>query len=167
MDKKRVLRQTDHLTRPPRLEGKIKEAMMQPMRKSKRKTSKSSASRGGLALKMGEKSMQSISLVQKRVEKLVAGLRSLAGPEHSSTLKCEIEIAKTTRHHRHGNVFRAEVNFSIAGKLFRAVALGETPSAALDIVHGKIKKELIRVKHKMRSRARREGAYIKKSVLLR
>ena len=34
--KKRFLRQLDHLTRPPRMEGVVKEAMMQPVRKKKR-----------------------------------------------------------------------------------------------------------------------------------
>jgi len=37
LDKKRLLREHDHLTRPPRLEGKVKEAMMQPVKKPKRK----------------------------------------------------------------------------------------------------------------------------------
>ena len=35
IDKKRLLREQDHLTRPPRLEGTVKEAMMQPVRKKK------------------------------------------------------------------------------------------------------------------------------------
>ncbi len=34
-DKKRILRQQTHLTRPPRMEGVVKEAMMQPVRKKK------------------------------------------------------------------------------------------------------------------------------------
>jgi hypothetical protein len=36
-DKKKLIREQDHLTRPPRLEGKVKEAMMQPVRKPKKK----------------------------------------------------------------------------------------------------------------------------------
>jgi len=39
IDKKKLLREQDHLTRPPRLEGVVKEAMMQPIRK-KRKNKK-------------------------------------------------------------------------------------------------------------------------------
>jgi hypothetical protein len=35
MDKKKVLREQDHLTRPPRLEGKAKNAAMNPVRKKK------------------------------------------------------------------------------------------------------------------------------------
>lgn len=36
-DKKKLLREQDHLTRPPRLEGKVKNAMMNPVRKPKKK----------------------------------------------------------------------------------------------------------------------------------
>jgi hypothetical protein len=36
LDKKKLLREADHLTRPPRLEGAVKEAMMQPKRKKKK-----------------------------------------------------------------------------------------------------------------------------------
>jgi len=33
---KREIRHAMHLTRPPRMEGKVKEAMMQPVRKKKK-----------------------------------------------------------------------------------------------------------------------------------
>jgi hypothetical protein len=36
LDKKRLLREQDHLTRSPRLEGAVKEAMMQTVRKKKK-----------------------------------------------------------------------------------------------------------------------------------
>lgn len=35
INKKKLLRETDHLTRPPRLEGKAKNAGMNPIRKKK------------------------------------------------------------------------------------------------------------------------------------
>ncbi len=34
-DKKKRIREEDHLTRPPRLEGKTKNAMMNPVKKEK------------------------------------------------------------------------------------------------------------------------------------
>jgi len=37
-DKKKLLREQDRLTRPPRLEGGVKEGMMQPVRKQKAST---------------------------------------------------------------------------------------------------------------------------------
>ena len=36
MDRRRMLRKTDRLTRPPRLEGKVKNAAMNPVRKRKK-----------------------------------------------------------------------------------------------------------------------------------
>jgi hypothetical protein len=35
VDKKRLIRQVDHLTRPARLEGVVKNAMSKPVRKQK------------------------------------------------------------------------------------------------------------------------------------
>ena len=37
IDKKKHLREMDHLTRPPRLEGRVKNSMMNPIRKKKQK----------------------------------------------------------------------------------------------------------------------------------
>ena len=42
MDKKKFMRETTHLTRPPRMEGVVKEGMMQPARKRKLSTSSTS-----------------------------------------------------------------------------------------------------------------------------
>jgi hypothetical protein len=37
IDKKKILRQKGHLTRPPRLEGKVKNAKMNPVKKPNHK----------------------------------------------------------------------------------------------------------------------------------
>jgi hypothetical protein len=36
VDKKRFLRESNHLTRPPRLEGAVKNRMMNPIKKKKK-----------------------------------------------------------------------------------------------------------------------------------
>ena len=36
VDKKKLLREMDHLTRPPRMEGRAKNKAMNPVRKSKK-----------------------------------------------------------------------------------------------------------------------------------
>lgn len=43
LDRKRLLREQGHLTRPPRMEGKVKEAMMQPTKKKRRNKNSKSA----------------------------------------------------------------------------------------------------------------------------
>jgi len=37
INKKKLLRQTNHLTTPPRMEGKVKNAQMNPIKKKRKK----------------------------------------------------------------------------------------------------------------------------------
>lgn len=104
------------------------------------------------------------SLVRERIEKICARLEKVAHISDPDALECDIEVEKTTAHHRHGNVLRAEINFFVAGKYFRAVARNETIAAALDAAYDEIKREVAHWKHKEQSKVRREGARIKDSV---
>lgn len=77
------------------------------------------------------------------------------------TLRCSIELGKTTEHHHSGRVYRAEVNLHTAGKQFRATATEESFEAALDSVKEELKKELRRAKGRERSFLHRGGAKLK------
>lgn len=100
--------------------------------------------------------------VHDRIEKICARLEKLANAFDPDSLECDIEVGKITRHHRKGNIYRAEIHFAAAGKYFRAVAEGETETAALDVAHDEIKHAFVHSKHKKQSVARRSGARIKK-----
>ncbi|OGG72794.1 ribosomal subunit interface protein [Candidatus Kaiserbacteria bacterium RIFCSPLOWO2_01_FULL_53_17] len=100
--------------------------------------------------------------VRERIERICARLEKLANNPDPDALQSDIEVAKVTRHHRKGNVYSAEINFTAAGKYFRAVAEGETAVAALDEAHDEIKHELVHWKHKTQSTVRREGARFKR-----
>lgn len=99
--------------------------------------------------------------VRERIDKICERLERLANIPDSEALECDVEVEKMTAHHRKGNVYRAEVNFTAAGRYFRAVAEGETVTAALDLAHDEIKHEFVHSKHKTQSRMRREGARMK------
>ncbi|MDO8183384.1 MAG: ribosome-associated translation inhibitor RaiA [bacterium] len=58
----------------------------------------------------------------------------------ASENRAEVEIGKTTEHHRHGEVFKAEINLHTNGKHFYAMATTEDLYASLD----KVKDEMIR-----------------------
>ena len=47
--------------------------------------------------------------------------------------KIEVDLGKTTNHHRHGDLFRAEFNVFISGKLTRVEAVSEDLYSAIDI----------------------------------
>ena len=52
----------------------------------------------------------------------------------------QVEVAKTTDHHKHGEVFKAEINLCSDGRLFTARVTTEDLYAALD----EVKDELVR-----------------------
>lgn len=46
--------------------------------------------------------------------------------------KIEVEVAKTTNHHHHGDIFKAEININIKGKFHRAVSQKADLYSAID-----------------------------------
>ena len=66
-----------------------------------------------------------------------------------------VEIARSTKHHRHGDVFYAEVTFDLDGKTVRAEATESDIRLAIDSVKEKIKKEVRRYKDKLITAQRR------------
>lgn len=80
------------------------------------------------------------------------------------SVKCDVEIGKTTGRHNSGNIFRAEINVLIGKNLFRAVAEEESIYAAIDIVKDEITKRLKRNKEKRFVLFKRGGERIKKAL---
>jgi len=66
-----------------------------------------------------------------------------------------VEIARSTKHHRHGDVFYAEATFDLDGKTVRAEATEPDIRLAIDSVKEKIKKEVRRYKDKLITTQRR------------
>ena len=89
----------------------------------------------------------------KRLGSLERFLKSF---EKNSEITMFTEIARSTKHHRKGDVFYAEAMFQTNGKLIRAEATGPDIRLALDEVKEKLKKEIRRYKDK-RIEARREN----------
>jgi len=89
----------------------------------------------------------------KRLGSLERFLKSF---EKSGEITMFVEIARSTKHHRKGNVFYAEAMFQTDGKVMRAEATGPDIRLALDEVKEKLKKEIRRYKDK-RIEARRQA----------
>ena len=75
-----------------------------------------------------------------------------------------IEVAKTTNHHKNGELFRAEFTVHIGGKSFRAESQQEDLYAALDIATEEMIEELKSFKDKKISFIKRGGAKIKSLI---
>lgn len=66
--------------------------------------------------------------------------------EDQSDIKTEIEIARTTNHHRHGDVFYAEANLHVPRKILRAEHSDADIHTAIDIIKNKLHQEIIKYK---------------------
>ena len=62
-----------------------------------------------------------------------------------------IEVGRTTRHHKSGDIFRAEIRVNVSGEEYYAVAETEDLYASID----KVKDEIIRELTSQRKRAKR------------
>ncbi len=75
---------------------------------------------------------------------------------------CEVEIGKTTRHHKSGDVFKAEVNLIEPGsKQVYAVVEEEDLYAAIEFVRDEVEREIISNKEKRSTLVRKGGALVK------
>jgi len=78
---------------------------------------------------------------------------------------CEVELGKTTNHHKSGDIFKAEINIVTPGKnQFYAMAEESDLYAAIDVVRDNIEREIISKKTKRETLFRR-GAMRFKSIL--
>jgi ribosomal subunit interface protein len=90
--------------------------------------------------------------IKEYAKKRIAALsRLLLRFEEEKEVVVFVELARTTRHHRKGNVFYAEGSIDVPGKSMRATFTGPDIHVAIDKVEEKLKKELRRYKGKVLS----------------
>ena len=94
-------------------------------------------------------------------EKLDGLDKLLAGDE---SVFIDVELGKTTRHHKQGEVFRAEMNLRTAGRSFRSEAVAEDLYAAIDEVKDELSSEVKRYRKKQGTLMRRGGRLMKDFV---
>lgn len=87
--------------------------------------------------------------VYRRVNSLEKNLRNFLG---NRIIAIFVEIARTTKHHRHGNVFYAEGMLTLPGKTIRATHTDIDIYAAIDGMKEKLKAEIRKYKEKVGSK---------------
>lgn len=81
------------------------------------------------------------------VEERIGGLEKYIGRfEEEGEATARVELARTTQHHRHGDVFNAEVNLQLGGDIIRAARDGEDMYATIDAVKDILKLEIQKFK---------------------
>lgn len=82
--------------------------------------------------------------------------------KESGELIFDIELERTTEHHRSGDVFRCEINFTADGARMRSEATKDDLYAAIDEAKDEMSRELRKTKNKHITLLRRGGAAIKR-----
>lgn len=95
-------------------------------------------------------------------DKLVRPIEKLLKRDKDEEVILDIEVELTTRHHKKGNIWRAETNLAIGGALLRAEHFGEDPHEAIDLLEEEIIRELKNFKGKNQTIARRSARLLKK-----
>lgn len=90
-------------------------------------------------------------------------LEKFIDAKDESTL-CDVELGKSSNHHKNGDIFRTEINLHIKGKSLRAVAEESDLFASIDIAKDEMVRELQSNKDKRISSIRRGGAKMKAFV---
>ena len=94
------------------------------------------------------------------VDKVVASIEKYTDPSDTSTI-VEIEVGKTTNHHRSGEIFRAEINFHSRIGSLRAESEKEDLYVALIAAKDEIVESLRSKKSKRTDFIRRGGLKVK------
>jgi len=80
---------------------------------------------------------------------------------HQDVAMLDVEVGRTTQHHKSGDIFRAEINLKLKGDSLRAVREAEDLYAAIDQVKDEIVDLLTTHADKRRTLLRRGAAKIK------
>lgn len=81
-------------------------------------------------------------------EKLQPLARFVGRYDKEGAVEMRVEVARTTRHHKHGDVFQAEANLVLPGKMLRAVHADVDVRTAIDKMKIKLRQEIEKFKTK-------------------
>lgn len=93
-------------------------------------------------------------------EKIVRLVEKLVKKD-DGLIKLDLEAERTTRHHRHGKIFRAEAKLSIGSLVLYADAVGENLHEAIDLLEEELEKEIKKFKGKRVARERKGARALK------
>jgi len=75
-----------------------------------------------------------------------------------------VEIARTTRHHRQGDIFRAEANLRLPGKVLRAEAEEWDIRVVIDQVKDKLQREIKKYKERQAVKFKKGARIFKEKI---
>lgn len=89
-------------------------------------------------------------------------LEKFISDDKDKEILAEVEVGLRSRHHRKGNIFRAEINLSYDGKKYYAVTKASDIFAAIDELKDEISKSVKRSENKKENIFRRSERAFKR-----
>ena len=77
---------------------------------------------------------------------------------------CEVEIGKSSNHHNSGDIYRAEINLTISGVLYRAVTDKDDLQNAILEARDEVLRTIKHATEKKETLQRKEGAEMKNKL---
>ena len=96
------------------------------------------------------------------VEKKISSIAKFF--DHNPDAVAQVEVGKSTQHHKSGEIFRAEVHITGAGLDLYAVSAMEDLYAAIDVVKDEIVHNAVQLKGR-RQTLTRKGAEMMKNIM--
>ena len=100
--------------------------------------------------------------IKEYIEKKIGGLSKFLKDHDFDAVEALVEIGKPSKHHKKGNIFYAETNLRVLGKLYRVKAETDDIYAAVDKIKDELQREIRKFKEKKQTKDRRKERSFKK-----
>jgi len=98
------------------------------------------------------KNLELSPALKEYIEKKISSLDKLMKKwEAKGSVELNFDAGRTTNHHNKGNVYYAEANLKIPGKMIRVHKINEDLHAAIDVVKEVLAEEIKKYKEKTKS----------------
>ena len=91
------------------------------------------------------------------VHKKIGDLDKILGSANDDSIEARVEVGRTSDHHRKGDVYRAEVNLKMPGRLLRAESENFDLYVAVTEVRDELQRQIRKYKEKTRDESRRDS----------
>ncbi len=98
------------------------------------------AYRTNMKINLKTKNFGLTQAIKNYLEEKLNSLDKFLPPDES--ISANVELAKTTKHHQKGDIFKAEVNLNMPGRLIRAVAEQWDLRVAIDAAKDELQREI-------------------------
>ena len=102
--------------------------------------------------------------LKEYVNEKIGGLKKFIENENMdpSSVVVRVELARTTRHHQHGDIYKAEVNLQLPRKMIRSADESDDIYKSIDKVKDELREMINSYKDEKITRTRRGARIIKK-----